>query len=139
MLKNRKSFQNLFAQKDQKDWSHMTIIHHLQYALPQATTVPGSYYTISEQDFEDCYNLAKESVHNTPGLNELSEKVYFQLLEFKAACLMCCLLESRLLHLRDAITMRTDVEKQYNLLEEYIVLMRDRIQELEKEAKSIQS
>lgn len=123
------------------DWPHQYIVHHILYDTPNATTSCGSYKSykeITEEDFKGILDHVQKALE-TLDVNADSSHIFDALLKSKQSMLLCDLAETRLLHLRDSITMRTDIEKEYCLYESRIKQLQALRQELESEKQALQS
>lgn len=120
------------------DWPHHYIVHHILYDTPNATTSCGSYKEITEEDFKGILDHAREVLKKLD-VNADSSHIFDALLKSKQTTLLCDLTETRLLHLRDAIAMRTDIEKECRLYESRIKRLQTLQQELESEKQALQS
>ena len=119
------------------DWPHQYIVHHILYDTPNVTTSCGSYKEITEEDFKGLLDHVRETLGKLD-VNADSSHIFDTLLKSKQTTLLCDLTETRLLHLRDSIAMRTDIEKEYHLYESRIKQLKALQQELESEKQALQ-
>lgn len=132
-----KSRQRRHEEKITVDFPHHYIVHHILYDTPNVATSCGSYKEITEEDFKEILDHAREEL-KTLDINADSSHIFDALLKSKQTTLLCDLTETRLLHLRDATAMRTDIEKEYRLYESRIKRLQTLQQELESEKQALQ-
>ena len=114
------------------DWPHQYIIERISYAKPEVTTVPGSYHAVSAKDFESCLTEAQAILAQLDvgvdhaGILEL-------LIQLQAVQQSIDLLETRVMHVRDAVHLRTDAEADYDRAYARIHLMEEQLQDLDAE------
>ena len=112
--KTREKFEN--ADKptrkksdDEIDWIHYNIIHHVDHALPDAITAQGSYYEVTVRDFEgvveECKKLLPQISISIEDGHIFDDKFLTQ-----AVLLGVPLKETRIMHKRHNVGLRTDVE-----------------------------
>lgn len=119
------------------DWPHRYVVHHILYDVPDALTACGAYKEITEEDFKGILDHAQEVLKKLD-VNADSSHIFDALLKSKQTTLLCDLTETKLLHLRDAIAMRTDIEKECRLYESRIKRLQTLQQELESEKQALQ-
>lgn len=112
------------------DFSHQYVVERILYAKPEVTTVPGSYHAVSAKDFESCLTEAQAILAQLDvgvdhaGILEL-------LLQLQAVQRSIDLLETRVMHVRDAVHLRTDAEANYDRSCARIQLMEEQLQDLD--------
>jgi hypothetical protein len=113
-VKARKKFENADGPSrkksdDEIDWIHYNIIHHIDHALPDVTTAQGSYYEVTAKDFEsvvaECKNLLSQLSISIEDEHIFDDKILTQ-----AILLGVPLKETRIMHKRHNIGLRTDAE-----------------------------
>lgn len=119
------------------DWPHHYIVHHILHDIPNATTSCGPYKEITAEDFRVILDHARE-VLGKLDVDADSSHIFDSLLKNKHTTLLCSLAETRLLHLRDVVAIRTDAEKEYRLYESRIKRLQTLQQELESEKQASQ-
>ena len=64
---------------DEIDWIHYNVIHHIDHALPGATTAQGSYYEVTARDFEgvveECKKLLPQISISTEDVHIFDDKI----------------------------------------------------------------
>lgn len=94
---------------DEIDWIHYNVIHHIDHALPGATTAQGSYYEVTARDFEgvveECKKLLPQISISTEDVHIFNDKILTQ-----AVLLGVPLKETRIMHKRHNVGLRTDAE-----------------------------
>lgn len=114
------------------DFSHQYVVERILYAKPDVTTVPGSYHAVSAKDFESCLTEAQAILAQLDvgvdhaGIMEL-------ILQLQAVQRSIDLLETRVMHVRDAVHLRTDAEANYDRACARIQLMEEQLQDLDAE------
>ena len=114
------------------DFAHQYVVERILYAKPDVTTVPGSYHAVSAKDFESCLTEAQAILAQLDvgvdhaGILEL-------LLQLQAVQRSIDLLETRVMHVRDAVHLRTDAEADYDRAYSRIQLMEEQLQDLDAE------
>lgn len=112
------------------DFSHQYVVERILYAKPDVTTVPGSYHAVSAKDFESCLTEAQAILAQLDvgvdhaGILEL-------LIQLQAVQRSIDLLETRVMHVRDAVHLRTDAEANYDRSCARIQLMEEQLQDLD--------
>ena len=95
--------------EDEVDWIHYNVIHHIDHALPEVTTAQGSYYEVTTKDYEgvvvDCQKLLPQISISSDNAHIFDNKILTQ-----AALLGVSLKETRAMHKRHNIGLRTDTE-----------------------------
>lgn len=114
------------------DWPHQYIVHEVLHGTPSATMSSGEYRTVSEDDFQDSIAKVKEVLPEID-INADSTHIFDAILRSREAELLCDLTETRLLHIRDSIRLRTDVEKEYRIHVERIRRLEEKRAELMQE------
>lgn len=119
------------------DFSHQYVVERILYAKPDVTTVPGSYHAVSAKDFESCLTEAQAILAQLDvgvdhaGILEL-------LLQLQAVQRSIDLLETRVMHVRDAVHLRTDAEANYDRSCARIQLMEKQLQDLDAEINHLE-
>lgn len=114
------------------DFAHQYVVERILYAKPDVTTVPGSYHAVSAKDFESCLTEAQAILAQLDvgvdhaGILEL-------LIQLQAVQRSIDLLETRVMHVRDAVHLRTDAEADYDRAYSRIQLMEEQLQDLDAE------
>lgn len=97
------------TEEDEVDWIHYNVIHHIDHALPGVTTAQGSYYEVTEKDFEgvvaECKKLLPQISISIEDKHIFDDKILTQ-----AVLLGVSLKETRIMHKRHNVGLRTDVE-----------------------------
>ena len=121
------------------DWPHQYIIEQISYAKPDVTTVPGSYHAVSakDKDFESCLTEAQAILAQLDvGVDHAG--IMDLLLQLQAAQRSIDLLETRAMHVRDAVHLRTDAEADYDWACARIQLMEEQLHDLDAEIDHLQ-
>lgn len=119
------------------DFSHQYVVERILYAKPDVTTVPGSYHAVSAKDFESCLTEAQAILAQLDvgvdhaGILEL-------LIQLQAVQRSIDLLETRVMHVRDAVHLRTDAEANYDRSCARIQLMEKQLQDLDAEINHLE-
>lgn len=119
------------------DFSHQYVVERILYAKPDVTTVPGSYHAVSAKDFESCLTEAQAILAQLDvgvdhaGILEL-------LIQLQAVQRSIDLLETRVMHVRDAVHLRTDAEANYDRSCARIQLMEEQLQDLDTEINHLE-
>lgn len=125
-------------QRETLDWNHMCIIHEILFDYPKATTACGPFRAATEADFQDVLEQSR-GVLAELDVDAQSSGIFTIPRKIKEVDLLCDLMETRLIHQRDAIAMRTDLEKKYRLYEKRIEHLLALRQELEREQQALQA
>jgi hypothetical protein len=120
------------------DWLHHVIIRQIDHALPDVMTTAGSYAEIGVHDFQEVLDQAKQAIEDMD-LGVTSKGVLEQLVLFRAAELMSGLLETRNIHTREAIYLRTDVEMFLDKNQAKITRMEEERALLQQEIDALQA
>lgn len=119
------------------DFAHQYVVERILYAKPDVTTVPGSYHAVSAKDFESCLTEAQAILAQLDvgvdhaGILEL-------LIQLQAVQRSIDLLETRVMHVRDAVHLRTDAEANYDRSCARIQLMEKQLQDLDAEINHLE-
>ena len=114
------------------DWPHRYIVERISYAKPTVAMVPGSYHAVSAKDFEACLTEAQAILAQLDvGVDHAG--ILEPLIQLQAAQRSIDLLETRVMHVRDAVSLRTDVEADYDRAYARVQLMEAQLQELDAE------
>lgn len=119
------------------DFSHQYVVERILYAKPDVTTVPGSYHAVSAKDFESCLTEAQAILAQLDvgvdhaGILEL-------LIQLQAVQRSIDLLETRVMHVRDAVHLRTDAKANYDRSCARIQLMEKQLQDLDAEINHLE-
>lgn len=124
----------IFRKKSQEkvtlDWPHQYVIHEVKYAFPDCTTTPGCYRSASRKDFDQTVNQAITAMEQL----DLSYQRPDQSVRLRALELALDLGETRLLHHREALRMRSEVAGYLAQRRVQVRLLEDRLGALEAEA-----
>ena len=114
------------------DFAHQYVVERILYAKPDVTTVPGSYHAVSAKDFESCLTEAQAILAQLDvGVDHAG--ILDLLLQLQAVQRSIDLLETRVMHVRDAVHLRTDAEADYDRAYARIQLMEEQLQDLDAE------
>ncbi len=119
------------------DWPHRYVVKKIDYARPSATTTPGAYQTHSTEDFEACLKEACASLSKLDVSVE-QKGILETLIDLHGVQKAVELAETRIMHQRECIGMRTDVEADYDRSCARIRLMEERLAELEAEIRALE-
>lgn len=132
----RNPFVRQPKEKTTADWEHHCIVHELQYAYPDCTTTPGSYPVFTEEDFHDCIRQAEEKIEKLD-LGAAQKAAFDALVELAAMKMIDNLLETRTMHQRTAIRLRTEVEASLAQKQARLAMLEGRLAALQAEAAEL--
>ena len=117
----------------EEDWNTLTLIHHILFAEPNLTTVPGAYYRLSA-DTE--YGAIEESVRQQLEQIEVSTDcaaIFDQAIRLKTLQIQNRLLSERLFHYREAVRLQTDAKLHLHQMEQRLLDLKKAYAALEEE------
>lgn len=140
MMKNpfAKFKQRRREEKITIDWPHRYVVHEVLFDTPDALMMCPQYRAASEKDFEDILKSVRDTLGELD-IDANSAHIFDTILRARQTTLLCDLAESRLLHLQNAIHLRTDAEQQYHCYEMEIQRLQALRYELEAEKRALQA
>lgn len=126
--------QNVWTERD---WSRLTIIHHILAAEPDLTTVPGAYYQVSaDTEYVSIEQSARQQLEQIEVSTDCAA-IFDQAVKLKTLQVQNRLLSERLFHYREAVRLRTDAELHLHQMEERLDTLKTAYAALEEERRHL--
>ena len=136
--KNPRFSNTTLNNREEIDWAHRTVIHHVKYAFPKNYTHCGEYPTLDSDAFQDAVQKAKDIVRSL-NLNIQSAGVLENIIRLAAAKIMVqSIIQTRSNHHLQALQLRSDLEYQLQNHLAQLKLLQTMPERIQKEIDKLQ-